>query len=223
MNECKKQGYNTNRSYVGEQHYFCFTEEQYDFIKPLLQVQPYIMMVDKWYPSNPTPVDVDLDEFRTLLFKRFEGNYLEAFYKTHNVAYTDQDVHGFRWLTVNKKQEIAPIVVCRTPRYNDPNGHIHHKELAEKGNFDKQAIFIGTEQEHKAYQEVIGMKIQHHKIKDALEFAEVVDGSTMFISNQTFGFSLAMGLGKNAILETIKTKPLDFNECYFKRPNVQYF
>jgi len=43
------------------------------------------------------------------------------------------------------------------------------------------------------------------------------------MGNQSAAYSIAMGLGKSSVLETIKIKPLQNNECYFPRFNCQYF
>jgi hypothetical protein len=53
--------------------------------------------------------------------------------------------------------------------------------------------------------------------------ANIIAGCDLFLGNQSFGYSLAVGLGKDSVLETIKIKPLQNNECYFPRPNIQYF
>ena len=53
--------------------------------------------------------------------------------------------------------------------------------------------------------------------------ANIVAGADLVMANQNFVYSLAMGLGKPAVLETIKIKPLQYNECYFPRDNIQYF
>jgi hypothetical protein len=65
--------------------------------------------------------------------------------------------------------------------------------------------------------------IPHHKVSNFLELANIVAGAELVMANQNFVFSLAMGLGRPAVLETIKIKPLQSNECFFPRTNVNYF
>jgi hypothetical protein len=60
-------------------------------------------------------------------------------------------------------------------------------------------------------------------VNDFLELANIVAGAELVCANQNFVYSLAMGLRKTTILETIKIKPLEYNECYFPRTNTQYF
>ena len=221
---CRKLGYNVSDQWVDPIHRECFTDKQYDFITPLLEVQPYIHSVSKWYPGNSEETTYDLDDFRKVLFKRFEGNYLEGFLLAHQIPYSPEVVHATNWLTVPKPQTIAKTVIARTVRYRDRyNGDANHKELATKGEFDKNAVFLGSPEEHADYEKVVGMKIQHYKVKDALQYAQVIAGATQLVSNQTFAYSIAIGLGKNALLETQKTKPLEYNECYFARKNCYYF
>ena len=59
--------------------------------------------------------------------------------------------------------------------------------------------------------------------KKFLELANIVAGASLVLANQNFVYSLAMGLGKQTVLETIKIKPLQNNECFFPRENTQYF
>jgi hypothetical protein len=53
--------------------------------------------------------------------------------------------------------------------------------------------------------------------------ADIIAGADLFMGNQSAAYSIAMGLGKASVLETIKIKPLANNECYFPRDNCQYF
>lgn len=223
LSVCRKLGYDVSKA--DPIHKECFTEKQYDFLAPLLEVQPYINKVHKYYPGNSTtPISHNLDKFREVLWRRFEGCYLESFLLAFNLPYSAELVHATNWLTVPKPQTIAKTVIARTVRYRDTvMGDANHKELATKGEFDKNAVFLGSPEEHADYEKVVGMKIQHYKVKDALQYAQVIAGATQLVSNQTFAYSIAMGLGKNALLETLKTKPLEYNECYFARKNCYYF
>ncbi len=96
--------------------------------------------------------------------------------------------------------------------------------MATNLEFDKNAVFIGTESEHADFVATTDVKIPHYKINNFLEFAEVINGAESFIGNQTLGFSLAIGLGKPAALEIKPTQTLQQNECWFgSRPNITYF
>ena len=77
--------------------------------------------------------------------------------------------------------------------------------------------------EHQDFEQAVEKTIPYYPVNDFLELANVVAGADFVMANQNFVYSLAMGLGKQTLLETIKIKPLQYNECYFPRDNTQYF
>jgi hypothetical protein len=95
--------------------------------------------------------------------------------------------------------------------------------MAHSGQLDKNGIFVGSVDEHQDFLAVTGVDIPFYQVRDFLELANIVDGADLVMANQNFVYSLAMGLGKSAVLETIKIKPLVQNECYFPRSNITYF
>lgn len=199
-----------------------FTVQDFELLKPLLERQPYISKVATWTKSDAEP-DVDLDRFRSVLFRGFEGNYVEAYHRTFQFPYSLED-ELMPWLEVDPI-ETKPIVVSRTFRYRtpDPHGTDYHRTLAVDADLENNGIFVGTEAEHEDYVQVTGVNIPYHPVKNFLKLANIVAGAELIVANQNFVYSLAMGLGKDAILETIKIKPLLNNECYFRRNNIQYF
>jgi hypothetical protein len=203
---------------VSPEHRGRFTEKDFEWLSPLLSRQSYIADVGKWYQGDDAP-DVDLDKFRGVLFRGFEGNYVEAYHRTFNLPFQHSD-YDTAWLEADAV-ETKPIVVSRTRRYLDPNGDTKWREIVAPNA--EQAIFVGTEKEHEDFEKVIGTKIDYHPVNDFLELANIVAGAELVCANQNFVYSLAMGLQKTAILETIKIKPLQNNECYFPRTNTQYF
>jgi hypothetical protein len=117
---------------------------------------------------------------------------------------------------------VAPMVVSRTFRYRDPASDAIWKQMAVDGILDRLGIFVGTKEEHADFVRVTGVPIPYHPVKDFLELANIVAGANLVMANQNFVYSLAMGLCKQTILETIKIKPLENNECFFPRTNCQY-
>ena len=197
-----------------------FTTQDFEWLAPLLERQSYIQETCTWHQGDAEP-DVDLDRFRGTLFRGFEGNYVEAYHKAFNIPFIMED-YLTPWLQADPVT-VAPIVVSRTPRYTDPAADANWIEMAQKGLMDQTAIFVGTAGEHSNFVKLTGVNIPYHPVKDFLELANVVAGAEMVCANQNFVYSLAMGLGKAAVLETIKIKPLQNNECYFPRNNIQYF
>jgi hypothetical protein len=197
-----------------------FTERDFEMLLPLLENQPYITEVGRWYPGDPEP-DVDLDQFRGTLFRGFEGNYVQAYHIAFGIPFLMQD-YDTPWLEA-EPVPVKPMVVSRTFRYRDPEADAVWKEMAVNGLLDRLGVFIGMPDEHKDFVQVTGVDIPYQPVNDFLKLANVVAGAELVLANQNFVYSLAMGLGKQTVLETIKIKPLQNNECFFPRTNTQYF
>ena len=194
-----------------------FRNADLDLIRPLLSRQPYINSVTVWTGDH----DVDLDRFRGVLFRGFEGNYVEAYHRTFDMPVT-ADIYNETWLEADAKI-VAPIVINRTFRYRCPNGTGTWQNLLEQANISQNGIFVGTQEEHEDFEKSTGFHVQYYPVQDFKELADVIAGADLFMGNQSAAYSVAMGLGKSSVLETIKIKPLQNNECYFPRSNCQYF
>jgi len=197
-----------------------FTEQDFEWLKPLLKRQSYIETVGTWRQGDAEPA-VDLDKFRGTLFRGFEGNYVQAYHIAFGLPFTMAD-YDTPWLEADPVT-IKPMVVSRTFRYRDPAADAVWKKMAEDGVLDRLGIFVGTKEEHEDFVKVTGVAVPYHPVNNFLELANIVAGANLVMANQNFVYSLAMGLGKQTVLETIKIKPLQNNECFFPRANCQYF
>lgn len=197
-----------------------FTQTDFELLKPLLEKQAYIESVSA-LPFGQVDDSVDLDKFRGVLFRGFEGNYVQAYHMTFKLPFVPADLHT-PWLDALEQRE-APIVVSRTFRYRCPKGDAVWIKLAKQLDLANNGVFLGNEAEWKDFVQVTGANIRYHPVKDFLEMASIINSADTFMGNQNFAFSLAMGLGVPSILETIKIKPLIQNECYFPRTNIKYF
>lgn len=197
-----------------------FTEQDFEWLKPLLKRQSYIEAVSTWRQGDAEP-DVDLDRFRGTLFRGFEGNYVQAYHLAFGLPFAMAD-YDTPWLEADPVT-VKPMVVSRTFRYRDPAADATWKQMAVDGILDRLGIFVGTPAEHEDFVQVTGVDIPYHPVNNFLELANIVAGASLIMANQNFVYSLAMGLGKQTVLETIKIKPLQNNECFFPRPNTQYF
>jgi hypothetical protein len=197
------------------------TQTDFDLLKPLLEYQPYIKKVSAETRHTVNPNSVDLDKFRGVLFRGFEGNYVQAYHMTFGLPFVPDDLLT-TWLRAEHQRE-APIVVSRTFRYRCPKGDAQWAHLSHVLDVGNNGVFLGSEDEWKDFVKVTGTQIRHKPVKDFLEMASIINAADTFLGNQNFAFSLAMGLGVPAVLETIKIKPLYQNECYFPRPNIRYF
>jgi hypothetical protein len=197
-----------------------FTPADVKLLQPLLERQSYIKQVSTWSQGDAEP-DVDLDRFRGTLFRGFEGNYVQAYHIAFGLPFSMAD-YDATWLEADPVK-LAPIVVNRTPRYRCPNGDEAWKEIAGQADLEKNGIFVGGVTEHTDFVERTGIHIPYRPVRDFLELANIVAGADLVMANQSFVYSVAMGLGKSTVLETIKIKPLQNNECFFPRTNCQYF
>lgn len=202
---------------VDSAHKGRFRNEDFDMLRPLLSRQSYIKYVTVWTGDH----DVDLDRFRGVLFRGFEGNYVEAYYRTFDLPF-NYDVYNETWLEADAKR-VAPVIINRTFRYRCPQGTGTWQGLLEQADITKNGIFVGTEDEYKDFVKSTGFSVQYYPVKDFKELADIIAGADLFMGNQSAAYSIAMGLGKASVLETIKIKPLANNECYFPRDNCQYF
>lgn len=207
---------------VDPAHQGRFTMQDYEWLKPLLERQPYIQEAGIWQSGDAEP-EVDLDRFRGTLFRGFEGNYVQAYHMAFGLPFAMSD-YDTPWLTAEPIIS-KPIVVSRTARYRstEPEASATHMKMAVDADLENNGVFVGTPSEHEDYVKTTGVNIPYRHVRDFLELAGIVSGAELIVANQNFVYSLAMGLGKQAILETIKIKPLQNNECFFPRSNIQYF
>jgi len=209
-----------NNGHVPPEYVDKLSQKDFDLLKPLLEAQDYIDSVSVYTNEK---IDVDLDDFRGVIHSKMNGNFLQAFYMTHNIQYTSDDLIQ-PWLTVPKIAPIAKYVVARSPRWRGNNSVQYWEQLIKDYDFEKNAVFVGLPEEHKDFEQTFNVKIQYHPVKDFLELAQVIDASEMFFGNQTFTYGIAQGLGKSTVLETFSARiNLLVNECFFARPNCYYF
>jgi hypothetical protein len=197
-----------------------FTYQDYEWLKPLLKRQSYIAETGTWTQGTTEP-DVDLDRFRGTLFRGFGGNYVQAYHIAFGLPFTIAD-YDTPWLEADPVK-VKPIVVSRTARYRDPNGDAIWASIIADSDLATNGVFVGTSAEHEDFINTFKVSIPYYPVSDFLQLANIVAGAELVMVNQNFVYSLAIGLGKSTVLETIKIKPLQQNECFFPRTNTQYF
>lgn len=197
-----------------------FTPADVNLLRPLLERQSYINTVSTWRQGD-ADADIDLDQFRGTLFRGFEGNYVQAYHMAFGLPFKMEDFDT-PWLEADANP-VAPIVVNRTPRYRCPSGDASWQNIAGQADLEKNGIFVGGVTEHSDFVASTGISIPYRPVRDFLELANIVAGADLVMANQSFVYSIAVGLGKSTLLETIKIKPLENNECFFPRTNCEYF
>ncbi|HET8688301.1 MAG TPA: hypothetical protein VFM18_16960 [Methanosarcina sp.] len=205
---------------VDVQHKGRFTEQDIAWLTPLLERQEYIQKVSTWRQGDAEP-DVDLDHYRSVLYRTFEGNILQAYHLAFGVPFTQDDMK-MPWLEADPKT-VKPIVITRSLRYRPPNGNQGWRDIIDTGMLQNNSIFVGTPKEHAEFTSMFGIDIEYYQAADFLDLANVIAGADLVVSNQGFTYSLATGLGKPTVLEINKLVPQHMNECYFPRDTSQYF
>jgi hypothetical protein len=213
--------YNYHSQHVSPLHKGRFNINDFELIAPLLAEQEYITEVSKWYAGDADP-NVDLDSFRGVLYRTFEGNIIEAYHHTFNLPFTEADQQT-PWLTVKNPNRVKSVVVTRSERYNPRDSIERWQPLIETGMFNDEAIFVGLPQEHEAFNRTFGTNVSYYPVNNLLELAEVIAGADLVVSNQGMTYSIATGLGKDTLVQLDDVKPVYLCECYFKRNGAQYF
>lgn len=199
-----------------------YTEQDYKLIAPLIERQSYITKVSAWNDGDNRP-DVDLDFYRAVLYRSFEGNIVESYFRSFNIPMLPEDLQ-LPWLEADAISEAA-IIVNSTPRYRtpDPETDAQWATMCEGANLAENGLFVGTPAEHEAFVQKFNCPIKYRPVKDFLELAGLIAGADLFLGNQSMSLSIAMGLGKTSVVELHKMKPMQYRECYFPRDNITYF
>lgn len=183
-----------------------FNPELIKILLPLLEAQPYISKAGTWEDQD---VDLDIDRFRNIGV--FPANLCEKILTSFGVPFSETNLS---WITC-RKNPIAPVVFARSTRYR--NQHMDYQPLYN--THSKNAIFVGLPFEHELFQKEVGL-IPYKPVKNFLELAEIINGSDLFIGNQSSPMALAIGLGVPFIQEVFPGTP----DCIFNnRANARYF
>lgn len=185
------------------------TQQDYDFIAPLLKSQDYLHEVAVWNgQSDDYPILGD--HFKFHKGEHWQGNQTECYalamgWDIYDPIISNQLNHE-PWLTPVEPLYIPGryIAVHRADRYNyngDPSSE--WQTFIEQG-LSETGFFLGTDKEHAAFEQKFGIKIYHQKVNDLLEMAKYIQGCELFVGNQSIHNSIAIGLGKSYWLEIRK-------------------
>jgi hypothetical protein len=205
--------------YLNPKGYTKFTKESLDLLKPLLESQEYIDKVKTW--SSDDEVVYDLDEFRIgidLQKTNLAWAHLKKF-NLHTSLMNDQWLFNIGKKVIKNKS----IIFHRSQRYHNNDWSPNYTSRKSKwecyiNKYHDKILFIGLEVEYNIF-------IKHHRkmkkskdilfyqVENFLELAEIINGSELFIGNQSAPFSIAEGLHANSILENCIHSP----NCNFNR------
>lgn len=185
-----------------------FTKTLINLCIPLLEAQPYINSVKFWDKES---VKVDIDEFRRFIHIK-DGNLCKSILYSFSVPMSELNE---AWITCGKRT-LAPTVFARSGRFQNPAIVEKLKTLLKQ---NRDSVFVGLPDEHRKFQREIG-RIHYQPIRDFLELAEIINGSELFIGNQSSPMALAIGLNKPFVQEVCSY----CSDCKFHdhRSNGQY-
>lgn len=172
----------------------------FEFLKPLLELQPYLASVEEWTDKTKHPeVDFDLNMFRSCFFSK------ELLQKTNqNLLFCHQVVLGLPmgytgpWLAVPEVENEGFALAARSNRYHssDQLYLVNRKKLSE-------GHFIGTDLEYAAFQDCTRIVPKRTEIKNALEAAIEIEKSERFLVNGTLFYWIAVGMGHPKIFHEV--------------------
>lgn len=183
-----------NRRY---NHYFAtpVDDEEMAGILEFFRTQSYLSSVEEWYGEY---LDFDLDAFRAqnVIMNVLTVAHLNSFMAEFDLRKP--------WIEVDKIPAIpmADIIVARSLKYHD--FRFQWKEMIP---WKSKAVFIGTEDEYKAFQHDTGLDIKWEMPKTWIEMAGIIRGSKLFIGNQSFPYALAEGMKVPRVLEEFPNCP----------------
>lgn len=161
-----------------------------NILLPLIKEQPYINKADIYKKQH---FDIDLDEFRLI------GNTSYAQLSILFLARWHKYVDPAKpWIFINEPKFVNHIIINRTERYM---GRLDYGSIIR--TYPDKCTFIGTEQEHTAFQNFFHCELPYYKTNDLLEAAQVIAGANIFIGNQSVCWAIAEGMKKEGrLLET---------------------
>lgn len=186
------------------------TEARANFLLPLIAAQPYITAAT--FSEHPQGVTHDFSHFR-VTHRHLHGESLVGWQARH-FRLDPASIDLSPWLTVTPSQETAGrVVMSRSTRYRSQE--FPWRRLIQK--YYRTALFIGLSDEHADFERRVG-KVQHRPVSNALEIAELIAGSQLFVGNQSFPCWIAMALGVNLIQELYPQIP----NSKIHRPNAVF-
>jgi hypothetical protein len=181
-----------------------FNKASFDFIKPLLEKQPYIKECREFVKGER--IDFNLNKFRLKFLEVSDPSpENKNLVKLHLESFKQPVVdYNLPWLDVTPDSDRRrEFIITRTPRYQ--SNYSFYVGLRQAGIF-KESSFIGLKREHDLFEWAMESTIDFIQIKDALDMAGVIAASGTFISNPTFALSVAIGLGHRAIIQEFDSK-----------------
>lgn len=166
----------------GQKHVF-FTKQEAEFIKPLLEAQPYInkVIID----DNVTEDTFNLSNFRRLPLNLAAGDIREWYYQL--IANLLQKEFWKQILFVNPNNKFQDkILFTLSERY--VNANIDFSQLQK---YKDKLVFIGSQKEYDVFCKKYTTLPFAGKFNNLLQIAEVIAGAKAHIANPTGLFAVS--------------------------------
>jgi len=180
-------------------------KNKFNFIKPLLEKQKYIKEVVRCFKNFKFAINLD--------FFRLDKDSKFIYEKYINIFDVPLQQYEEAWIDADKKK-IADVVFSRSNRYKNYDFPWH--SIVKK--YKKESVFVGLEEEYDSFIRTFGF-VDYYKVKNAWDLACVINGSDLFVGNQSLAYSINEGLKHKSIQETSPKLP----DCIFVRENASFF
>lgn len=168
----------------------------FDNLKRLLEIQPYIQEVREGIPDEGTDF-IDMDDYRDVYDSHRDWNLIKCHAELLGVKVNYQKP----WLYKIKSKHYSDVIVNKTFHYSGEG--IDYKILK-----DYDFAFIGNSEEYSSFfKQFCDIDYLDRVIcSDALEIAQYIAGSKVFVGNQSLCFAIAEGLKHTRFLEVCKER-----------------
>jgi hypothetical protein len=189
----------------------CMNTQIFSMIKPLIEAQGYIDRFEVWEGQQ---VDFDYDKTRQNSQMPLPGG---SIHKWPSLIFPQLECDlSAPW--IDKTPELPKgsladwfgvandyVLINRTDRYQNP--YIDYHFLNE---YSTRLLFIGTEEEWKAFNSKFNLRTALARCKDFRQLANVVSNCLFFIGNQSFCWHVADAIKVPRILEVCAQYPNTF-------------
>lgn len=177
----------------------------YNFLKPLLDAQPYIERVIsiEAQVASILYLFVELDKYRKVERKNYKDGLFQHLCFCHSVPHNVAIKVDEPWLLFTSDISLKPIVISRSMRYRD-NDRIDYRIL---GDYKNLCIFVGTHSELLDFQKTTGFELPYIVCDNAYQMAGIIRYCKLFIGNQSLGFAMAEALKVPRVLEVYDGNP----------------
>ena len=178
---------------------FCMNETTYNYIKPLLEHQPYIEKVTK---HDGSQVHINLDAFRHIGLNLAAGDLRKAHGYIYPELQTDLSVPALIAPEKKLPNLEGKIVLNLSLRYRNQN--INYGVLEK---YMDRLVFVGLDDEYNRFRLAYGFHPTRMHVKDGLHMAQIINSCQLFIGNQSSTFAIAEQLKVPRLLEVFRSCP----------------